>query len=116
MTPQDWPVVPNSEAAAVSEIYADLLAWYERTVGHPAVVVAEPDGEGGSILRFRPNTLYRHLAPNLNLLHSQYEHGLFDLRDYAEFVAGLGYSLSGFCDLSPFAESIWPDQDEEEEQ
>lgn len=110
MISTQWPVVPNEEVAALHQSYADLLAWWERTVGRPAVVVRDDHG----VVRFKPNAVYKHLKYDLDALHKSYLHDLFPLADYAEFVAGLGYSLAGFCDLSQFSASIWPDTEDEE--
>jgi hypothetical protein len=99
--------VPVHEAASVSPGYADILRWFETVTGRPADVVRDPDG----VLRFRPNPLVRWLVDEaevkMNAMAVAYQNGQFGVAEYAAFVAGLGYSLSGFGDLSAFADEIW---------
>ncbi len=102
--------VTVAEAAAVHPTYADLLAWYELVTGRPARVVRD----AGGVLRFRPDTvvlrLYDAKAVDLNALAVDHARGRIATGDYAAFVAGLGYSLSGFSELSQFADQIWPEE------
>jgi len=56
--------------------------------------------------RFIKNNLIRHLtdskAVDLNKLCLDYQRGKFLEQEYAEFNMGLGYSVSGFCEISSF--------------
>ena len=97
-----------AEAAAVHPTYADVLAWFERATGRPASVVRDPDG----VIRFARNRLavwlHEEQGVSLSAATIAYYHGQCAVDEYAEFVAGLGYSLSGFADLSAFSGHIWP--------
>jgi hypothetical protein len=58
------------------------------------------------VQRFSRSTVLDHLFESgcldLNQLNDDYRAGKFDKRDYAEFNMALGYSVSGFADLSAF--------------
>lgn len=58
------------------------------------------------VQRFRSNTvidfLFETRRLDLNQLEMDYRNGKFDKRDYAEVKMALGYSVSGFADLSAF--------------
>jgi hypothetical protein len=63
------------------------------------------------VQRFKRNALIDHLSKtgqlDLNQIaiqynEGQYNEGKFDQRSYAEFNMALGYSVSGFADLSAF--------------
>ena len=64
------------------------------------------DSEG--VQRFPTNKLFRHLVDegmvNLNSLAVAYTRGLFSQEEFMMFCMGLGYSVSGFSDLSFFEE------------
>lgn len=57
-------------------------------------------------LRFKGNRVIQHLVEtqtiSLVTLSLDFHKGKFPVRDYAEFYMGMGYSLSGFCDLEDF--------------
>lgn len=61
-----------------------------------------------NVQRFYENGVIRYLVDNnivnLNDVVVAYHNGKFSKRDYAEFNMMLGYSVSGFCDLSSFTE------------
>lgn len=56
--------------------------------------------------RFEENSVLRFLVDekiiNLNKLGIAYQEGKFTQRDYAEFYMMIGYSVSGFSELSFF--------------
>lgn len=58
------------------------------------------------VLGFKSNWAVRAAANDsdcdLNVLCAMYQIDNFPLRDYAEYHMMLGYSVSGFCDLSEF--------------
>lgn len=56
--------------------------------------------KGNSIIEF----LFKSGKLDLNQLAVDYSNGKFSKRDYAELNMMLGYSVSGFCDLSAFAD------------
>lgn len=60
----------------------------------------------GEVQRFKANGVLKYLvergALDLNHLALAYHQKKFSQRDYAEFNMMLGYSISGFCDLSSF--------------
>jgi hypothetical protein len=73
--------------------------------------VVEKDG----IRRFKANAVVRHFVDSLNCtedgkrlkldmngLREAYRNKQFTQREYAEFHIMLGYSVDGFCTLSPF--------------
>lgn len=66
--------------------------------------------------RFIGNKLLRHLVDsgqvNMNKLSIDYQHDKFSQREYAEFVMGLSWSVSGFADIEEFEDmeienSLW---------
>lgn len=60
------------------------------------------------VQRFYKNEVVDHLFEagrlDLNKLALEFRQGKFSLRHYAEFYMSLGYSVSGFMDLSAFSE------------
>ncbi len=58
------------------------------------------------VQRFKANAVIKHLLDSkkldLNDLARDYHAKKFDQRSFAEFHMSLGYSVSGFCDLSFF--------------
>lgn len=67
--------------------------------------IIDPDG----VQRFKANKTVRYLLDangkiDMNLLRDTYNAGAFGQREYAEFHMLIGYSVSGFCELSPFAD------------
>ena len=74
-------------------------------------VFVDPKGK----LRFKPNEVVSHILDRLNGtpegarlgldmngLRTAYNAKKFSKREYAEYHMLIGYSLDGFCELSPF--------------
>jgi len=59
------------------------------------------DNQG--VQRFQKNNLYGYLINSgmvdLNELSCAYQNGSFTREEYMEFYRGIGYSVSGFCDI-----------------
>lgn len=70
--------------------------------GKPYETVIDKDG----VQRFKVNQLLSHLQTSghidLNQLAIDYQRGLFTQEEYLHFYMGLGYSVSGFSELSFF--------------
>lgn len=70
--------------------------------GKPYETVIDKDG----VQRFRINQLFNYLYKSgridLNQLATDYQCGLFTQEEYLHFYMGLGYSVSGFSELSFF--------------
>lgn len=79
----------------------DIIKVKVGGVGYDTII----DSDG--VQRFKVNTTVRYLLDangkiDMNALRLAYNAGAFNKRDYAEFHMMIGYSVSGFCELSPF--------------
>ncbi len=87
-------VVPHDDPV-VLKYYADVVSRWPD-----CQIVKDEHGT----YRFKANRLFRCLVDSgdvsLNRLAVFYDRGYFPIDEYAEFNMGLGYSLSGFCELS----------------
>jgi tRNA/tmRNA/rRNA uracil-C5-methylase (TrmA/RlmC/RlmD family) len=106
---EDCPVCPDSISKAYREM-KDRLKKYDEQKGNMTVKVGEIEystviDEHGT-QRFVKNKLLCHLVDSgqvdLNRLSIDYQHEKFSQREYAEFNMMLGYSVSGFSELSSF--------------
>lgn len=70
--------------------------------GKPFETIIDNDG----VQRFKVNKLFDRLYKSgridLNQLAIDYQRGLFTQEEYLHFYLGLGYSVSGFSELSFF--------------
>jgi hypothetical protein len=106
---EDCPFYPDSISKAYREM-KDRLKKYDEQKGNMTVKVG---GIGYSTVidehgtqRFIKNKLLCHLVDSgqvdLNRLGIDYQHEKFSKREYAEFIIGLGFSVSGFADMEQF--------------
>jgi hypothetical protein len=65
------------------------------------------------------DTYLKKNIQDMNTMYYRYKNGEFSQRDYAEMNMAVGYSVSGFCDLSNFNDMIvenplWASEDDNE--